>query len=108
VEVYSQLQVGFPRVEAWAKYRKPARQGDLMEVTTWIGQRTRRSLVFHFEMRRDGDPELAAEGGYTVVCVSRPQFRPIPLPPELVELLQGYLPPLTERQDQTASSSSAE
>jgi len=96
VEIYTQLQVGFPRVEAWCQYRKPARHGDLMEVTTWIGRRTQRSLRFHFEMRRAGDPELAAEGNYTVVCVNR-KFQPVPVPPELIELLREYLPVITKR-----------
>jgi len=83
-------------VEAWCKYRKPARLGDLMEVTAWIGRRTQKSLRFHFEMRREGDPELAAEGNYTVVCVNR-KFQSVPLPPELIELFGEYLPPAVER-----------
>ena len=91
VDVLHQLEVGFPRVEAACKFYKPARQGDLMEVTTWIARRSQKSMLFHFEMRREKDPELAAEGHYTVVCVNR-QFRPIPLPPELLELLREYLP----------------
>jgi acyl-CoA thioesterase FadM len=95
-EILRQLQIGFPRVETWARFRKPARQGDLMEVTTWIARRTRRSLLFQFELHREGDPELAVEGSYTVVCVNR-LFHSIPLPPEFVERMREYLPPLSER-----------
>ena len=100
MDIYTQLQVGFPRVEAWCKFRKPARLGDLIEVTAWIGRRTQKSLLFHFEMRREGEAELVAEGHYTVVCVSRPQFRSIPLPAELIELLREYLPPVSHRPEQ--------
>ena len=96
VDILRDLQVGFPRVETWAKFIKPARQGDLMEVTTWIAKRTRRSLLFQFELRREGDPELATVGSYTVVCVNR-QFQSIPLPPQLVERMGEYLPSLSER-----------
>ncbi len=97
VDLYSQLQVGFPRVEASCTYRKPARHGDMMEVTTWIGRRTQKTLLFHFEMRREGDPQIAAEGQYTVVCVNR-KFQPVPIPAEMIELLGEYLPAQTERQ----------
>src|SRR4051794_9362356 len=31
-DILHDLQVGFPRVETWAKFYKPARQGDIMEV----------------------------------------------------------------------------
>ena len=103
VDILRDLQVGFPRVETWAKFLKPARQGDLMEVTTWIGKRTNKSMHFHFEVRREGDPELATEGNYTVVCVNR-QFQPIPLPPVLIERMGDYLPPLTQRQPPIPSS----
>ena len=100
MEIYNQLQVGFPRVEAWCKFRKPARLGDLIEVTAWIGRRTQKSLLFHFEMRREGEADLVAEGHYTVVCVKRPQFHSISLPQEMIELLREYLPPLSHRTEQ--------
>lgn len=95
VDIFTGLQVGFPRVETWCKFFKPARQGDLMEVTAWIGRRTAKTLLFQFELRRDGDPELAAEGGYTVVCVDRKRFQSVPVPSQVLELLQDYLPPVT-------------
>ena len=82
-------------METWCKFFKPALQGDLMEVTAWIGRRTEKTLLFQFELRRDGDPELAAEGGYTVVCVDRKRFQSVPLPSQVLELLQDYLPPVS-------------
>ena len=95
VDIFNGLQVGFPRVETWCKFFKPARHGDLMVVTVWIGRRTEKTLLFQFELRRDGDTELAAEGGYTVVCVDRKRFQSIPLHSQVLEILQDYLPPAT-------------
>ena len=103
MEILRQLQIGFPRVETWARFRKPARMGDLMEVTTWIAKRTTRSLLFQFELRREGDPELAVEGSYTVVCVNL-QLKPVPLPQEFITRLQEYLPAFSERDRATAET----
>ena len=69
--------------------------GDLIEVTVWIGKRTRRSMQYCFEVRRDGETELLAEGNYTVVCINR-QFQPVPLPQEVLDLFGDYLPAVTE------------
>ena len=98
-DVYYSLGVGFPRVELWCRYRKPARWGDVIEITTWINERTDKSMLYQFEMRRDGEPELVAEASYRVVCVKRPEFRAVPLPPLLLDVLRDYLPPLTPRAD---------
>ena len=107
IEIFTSLGVGFPRVEAWCKFFKPARQGDLMEVTAWIGRRTEKTLLFQFELRRDKDPELAAEGGYTVVCVNRKRFQSIPLPSQVLEYLQDYLPPVTKSSRKASGKESA-
>lgn len=96
-ELMKQHQMGFPRVETWARFRKPANQGDLLEVSTWIERRTEKSLLYCFEARRDGESELVAEGSYWVVCVSRPQFHPIPVPQAVLDVLKDYLPPVSRR-----------
>jgi len=96
-ELFARHKIGFPRVETWARFRKPATQGDTIAVTTWIEKRTEKSLLFCFEVRLDGAADLVAEGSYWVVCVSRPEFQPVPLPPEFLELLGDYLPPVSRR-----------
>jgi YbgC/YbaW family acyl-CoA thioester hydrolase len=94
-DVFHQCRVGFPRAETWCRFRKPVKMGDLIEVTAWIAKRTRRSMQYCFEVRRDGETEVLAEGNYTVVCINR-QFEPVPLPQEVLDLLGDYLPPVTE------------
>ena len=96
-ELFARCKIGFPRVETWARFRKPATQGDTIAVTIWIEKRTEKSLLYCFEVRIDGQHELIAEASYWVVCVSRPEFHPIPLPPEVLELLKDYLPPVSRR-----------
>ena len=41
--VYQRLQIGFPRVEVWIRYRKPARLSDTLTVDWWVEKRTRTS-----------------------------------------------------------------
>ena len=93
-ELFRNLQVGFPRVEVWCRYRKPARLGDSLDVTLWIEKRTQTALVLRFEMRRAGETDLVVEATSRLVCVNR-QFRPIPLPAELIALFGDYLPPVS-------------
>ena len=94
--VFHELLVGFPRVETHCKYYKPARMGDLLEVTIWVAKRTQRTLQYCFEVRRDGEHDLVAEGNYTVVCINR-QFKSVPIPHEVIELFGDFMPPMTER-----------
>ena len=96
-ELFDRLQLAFPRVETWARFRKRTLLGDLIAVTTWIEKRTEKSLLFCFEVRRDGEPDVIVEGSYWIVCVRWPQWQSIPVVPEILELLKDYLPPLSRR-----------
>lgn len=95
--IFEEKKIGFPRVETWARFRKPAPHGEKVEMTLWIERRTEKSLLYCFEARLEGRSEVIVEGSYWVVCVQRPEFRPIPLPPDVLELLKDYLPPLSRR-----------
>ena len=95
-DVFHRHQIGFPRVEVWSRFRKPLPEGTLLEITLWIAKRTRTGLVFNLEVRRDGDAEVAAEAHCRVVCVKRPEFKPTPIPEEVLHLLRDYIPPLSK------------
>ena len=91
-----QYKIGFPRVEIWSRFRKPVPEGNLIEVTIWITKRTRTALVFNVEIRRGGESDVAAEAHYRMVCVKRPEFKPVPIPEEILHLLRDYVPPLSK------------
>ena len=95
-DVFRRHEIGFPRVEVWCRFRKPVPDGDMVEITTWITKRTQTGLTFNLELRRDGHDDVAAEAHYRIVCVKRPEFKPIPIPDEVLHLLQDYIPPLTK------------
>jgi acyl-CoA thioester hydrolase len=90
-EVYLELQIGFPRVEVWIRYRKPARLSDTLDITWWVEKRTRTSLVARTEMRRRGETELVAEATSRLVCINK-EFQPMPIPEPMIQLLGDYLP----------------
>jgi 4-hydroxybenzoyl-CoA thioesterase len=94
-QLFEKLKFGLPRVECWSRFRKPARHGDMIEVTAWIEKRTEKSLLYCFEVRREGEQDLVCEGSYWVVCVKRPEFVSAPLPQELLDVLKDYLPPVS-------------
>ena len=96
-QIFEEDKLGFPRVETWARFRKPVPHGAHIDVTLWIEKRTEKSLLYCFEVRMEGDDDLLVEGSYWVVCIQRPEFRPVPLPPDVENLLKDYLPPVSHR-----------
>jgi len=95
-DLFRRYGIGFPRVEVWCRFRKPVPEGELVEITTWVNKRTQTGMVFNLELRRHGHDEVAAEAHYRVVCVKRPEFKPVPIPDEMLHLLRDYIPPLTK------------
>lgn len=92
--IYRELQIGFPRVEVWIRFRKPARLSDTLEVTLRAEKRTRTSLVLRVELRREGESDLVAEATSRLVCINK-EFQPVSIPDAVVSLLKDYLPPIT-------------
>ena len=95
-DIFQKFSIGLPRVEVWSRFRKTVPEGIMIEVTIWVAKRTNTGMVVNVEIRREGDPEVAAEGYYRMVCVKRPEFKPAPFPEEILNLMRDYLPPLTQ------------
>ena len=70
-----------PVVEAWCKYREPARYDDLLRIRGWIEPHSRTRIKICCRVERE--EELLAEG-YTVhACINR-RGRPERIPSRLV------------------------
>jgi acyl-CoA thioester hydrolase len=80
-ETFKNVQEGFglPIVEAWCRFRRPARYGDLLTIETRIQEMRPRALVFRFEFYPEGGRELLAEGTANLVAIG-PDWRAIELP----------------------------
>jgi acyl-CoA thioester hydrolase len=92
---YSQLFERFdfwlPRAELHFEFRQPARLDERLEVEMWVAHVGRSSLRLEFEVRKQA-PEhiLTARGHAVLVAVARRDFKPMPLPPEVIAAIAPY------------------
>jgi len=79
---------GMPLVEAAARYHNSCRYDDVLIVSTRIGEMRSRSLRFEYEVRRQHDGALLAQGHTTHICTDG-DGRPCRMPDWLQTRLQG-------------------
>ncbi|MEJ5330753.1 MAG: thioesterase family protein [Desulfobaccales bacterium] len=79
---------GLPVVEAWCRFRRPARYGDRLTIRTKVKELRERAVIFHFEFFPEHGQELLAEGTATLVAITR-DWRARELPERVRQALQG-------------------
>lgn len=60
---------GLPIVEAWCRFRRPARYGELLRIETRIQELRPRAIVFRFEFYPETGRDLVAEGTAHLVAI---------------------------------------
>ncbi|MFA5111053.1 MAG: acyl-CoA thioesterase [Desulfobaccales bacterium] len=60
---------GLPIVEAWGRFRRPSRYGDLLRLETRIQEIKPKAVVFRFEFYPETGRDLLAEGTATLVAI---------------------------------------
>ncbi len=76
----------FVVVDVEAHFRKPARYGDVLQVTCEVDEASRVSLTFKQEIYRHSvDGELLLEGRVRIACLDADRYRPRPLPQGLLQ-----------------------
>ena len=76
----------FVVVDLEAHFRKPARYGDMLQVTCEVDEASRVSLTFKQEIYRQSvDGELLLEGRVRIACLDAVRYRPRPLPQGLLQ-----------------------
>ena len=73
---------GLPIAEAWARFRRPSRYGDLLCIDTRIEKIRSRAIIFRFEFFPETGDDLVAEGTATLVAIG-PDWRSRDLPETL-------------------------
>ena len=70
-ETFKNVEEGFglPIVEAWGRFRRPSRYGDLLRMETRIQEFRTKSVGFRFEFYPETGRELLAEGAATLVAI---------------------------------------
>jgi acyl-CoA thioester hydrolase len=76
----------FVVVNAETDFLKPARYGELLQVTCVVEKRTRASLTFRQDVIRDeaAGSEVLVTGRVRVACLDAEKFRPRALPDDLL------------------------
>ena len=81
-------QVWFPRVEAFAKYLAPIRNGEAIRVRLTPTITGSRSIRYDFEIVGDANDARLAHGYLVIVCVDRANFKSTPMPDEIRQVLE--------------------
>jgi acyl-CoA thioester hydrolase len=88
-EVEDGMGVSFPVVEAGARYRRPARYDEALEVRTAIGVAAGARVRFDYRIVRPAGGEVLAEG-FSVHAALGPDGRPHRVPALLVDALARW------------------
>jgi acyl-CoA thioester hydrolase len=65
----TQEEFGLPIVEAWGRFRRPTKYGDLLRIETRIQEMRSKAILFRFEFYPETGRELLAEGTATLVAI---------------------------------------
>jgi len=80
---------GLPIVEAWGRFRRPSRYGDLLTIETRIQEIRGKAVLFRFEFYPETGRDLLAEGTATLVAIG-PDWKARGLPQRIkAALAQG-------------------
>ncbi len=81
--------IGWPRVAASFEFRKPLRFEDEFDVHIKVAEKTRKTIRYSAELRKDGN--VHAVGSLTIICVRRVPGEPTrarDIPPEIDALFE--------------------
>ena len=70
-ETFKNLREGFglPIVEAWCRFRRPARYGELLRLETRVQEVRAKAMIFRFEFYPETGQDLLAEGTAHLVAI---------------------------------------
>ena len=70
-ETFKNVQEGFglPIVEAWCRFKRPARYGDLLRIDTRIQELRAKAVIFRFEFYPEEGMDLVAEGTANLLAI---------------------------------------
>jgi acyl-CoA thioester hydrolase len=77
---------GLPIVEAWCRFRRPARYGEILRIETGVKELRSKAVVFRFEFYPETGRELVAEGTAHLVAIG-PDWQARELPERIKETL---------------------
>ena len=82
--------VMLPRVEAHCQYKAACRFDDSIDVTLRVREVAEKTITYDFQVIRQADRKLAAEGYVKCIAVNS-KWKAIPLPSEVAETLRDNI-----------------
>jgi len=86
-EVLEKYGIMLPRIEVHCVYKTPCRFDDAIDVLLSVRERAEKTITYEFQIIRQRDGRLAAEGSLKCISVNQ-QWKVVPLPAEFVDLLR--------------------
>jgi len=80
---------GLPIVEAWGRFRRPSRYGDLLRIETRVQEIRAKGILFRFEFYPETGRDLLAEGTATLVAIG-PDWKARELPERVKAALKAH------------------
>ncbi len=90
-EVFDRLDIWLPRVKIDFNFRRPLLLEDKIQVSAFVKEFGTKSLTLGFEVHRQKENDLVADGQVVLACVTRGDFKAIPIPDEIRKGLAPYL-----------------
>ena len=87
--IQTKYGISLPRVEAHCDYKATCRFGDVLDVTMALRRIAEKTITWSFQVIRQHDGKLAAEGYITCIAVSS-KWKAVRLPSELAKTIKKH------------------
>ena len=84
------LDIWMPRVETACRFVQPIRYDQLLDMEMAVGDMSDKTITYTYRVRLGGSDTCLAEGCLRILMVSGSEFRAIPVPQRLRDLLTPY------------------
>jgi acyl-CoA thioester hydrolase len=89
-DIRENYKIWLPRIEAFCKYKAPARFNDLLTIELSIEEIREKSVKFGFSIRKNKTSQLLAEGYIVVVAADKEAGVAVKIPKEIAEKLKAF------------------
>jgi len=89
-DVIRKYNLWLPRVEAFCKFKTPAKFGDVLEVSLAVDEVGEKSVKYFFSIAQKESGLLVAEGYIVLVVADKKLGKAVNIPKNIAEKLQAY------------------
>ncbi len=89
MSILKDRRIGFPMVHIETDFRRPFRFGEPMRLLLDVLRIGRSSVTFRYRGFNGSEPEPSVQATATVVVIDLDSFETLPIPPDIVAVLQG-------------------